>query len=52
MQVVELGAVHGEVDSVGAEFDSNDLDNVRSDNECEKTGAVVGAHEVGWSSVC
>ena len=38
-QVVELGAVHGKVDPVGAEFDSGDLDDVRSDDEREKTGA-------------
>ena len=48
MQVVELGAVHGEVDPVGAEFDYGDLDDVRSDDEREKTRAVVGAYEVGW----
>ena len=48
MQVVELGAVHREVYPVGAEFDSGDPDDVRSDDEGEKTSAVVGAYEVGW----
>ena len=47
MQVIELGAVHGEVDTVRAEFNSGDLNEVRSEDECEKTSPAGDVYEGG-----
>ena len=47
MQVIELGAVYGEVDTVRAEFNSGDLNEVRSEDECEKTSAAGDVYEGG-----
>ena len=48
MQVIELGAVSCEVDTVRAEFNSGDLSEVRSEGECEKTSAAGDVYEGAW----
>ena len=42
MRVVELGAVRDEVDPVGGEFDSDDLGDLLSKDEREKTRTAGG----------
>ena len=39
--------MRGEVDTVRAEFNSGDLSEVRSEDECEKTSAGGDVYEVG-----
>ena len=47
MQVIELGSVRGEVDTVRAEFNSGDLSEVQSEGKCEKTSAAGDVYEGG-----
>ena len=47
MQIIELGDVRDEVDTVHAEFNSGDLSEVRSEDECENTCAAGDVYEGG-----
>lgn len=47
-KIIDLRAVREEVNQVGAEFNSGDLGDVRSDDEREKISAAVDIYEVDW----